>query len=155
MHIPHLYTLLGEPARSAERVARILHDSYQADADGLYDDEDFGCQSGFYLWNSLGLYPLIGHTIYLLVPPLFDRMTLKTGTGILMIECDRGAGSACIAGVKLNGRKLNRAYVTHQELSGNVKLQFMLADKPNDFGRTELPFELLEKSSFEKSFNKA
>ncbi len=140
MHIPHLYTLIGAPDSSAERVAEALKESYKVDRNGLRDDEDFGCQSGFYLWNSVGLYPVIGHTIYFLTPPLFDTMTLRTGSGTLSVSACRKEGSRYIQGVKLNGKTLNRAWLRHEELCGDVRLEFFLCDVRPDFGRSELPF---------------
>ena len=140
MHLPHLYTLIGRPELSAERVLAELEKNYRLEPDGLRDDEDFGCHSSWYLWNSVGLYPLIGHDLYLLTPPLFDRMRLRTGTGTLRIAVDRSRGSRHIAGIELNGRKLNRAWLRHGELTGEVELTFRLTDGETDFGRSELPF---------------
>lgn len=141
-HIPHLYTLIGEPERSAERVHHALRNQYHATPDGLRDDEDFGCQSSWYLWNAIGMYPMIGHAIYLLTPPLFSYCRLKTETGLISISTDRSAGSSYIVGLRCNGQALDRAWLRHDELQGECILEFLLADQPTDWGKRILPFAL-------------
>ena len=138
VHVPHLYTLAERPDRSADRVREALKQGYHPTADGLSDDEDFGCQSSWFLWNSLGLFPLIGHTIYLLTPPLFDRSRIQTGSGTLTVQVDRSSGSRYIAGVKINGRTLERAWVEHRELLGECELAFRLSDTPGAWGQTPI-----------------
>ena len=141
-HVPHLYTLIGEPERSAERIQQALRNQYHPTRDGLRDDEDFGCQSSWYLWNAIGLYPVIGHTIYLLTPPLFISCRLKTGTGHITIRTDRSAGTKYIVGFCRNGQKINRAWLHHAELQGECLLEFSLADQPGRWGKDILPFSL-------------
>ncbi|NMD86189.1 hypothetical protein HF882_06280 [Victivallis vadensis] len=141
-HIPHLYTLIGEPERSAEHVRYALRSQYRPTPDGLRDDEDFGCQSSWYLWNAIGLYPLIGHSIYLLSPPLFSYCRLKTGTGHIIIKTNRSAGSDYIIGLRCNGRELDRAWLHHEELQGECVLEFLLAAQPEQWGKRTLPFVL-------------
>lgn len=136
VHVPHLYSLAGRPDRSADRVHEALKREYSLSCDGLSDDEDFGCQSSWFLWNSLGLFPLIGHTIYLLTPPLFDRSRIQTGSGTLTVHADRSSGSRYIAEVKINGRTLERAWVEHRELQGESELAFRLSDTPGAWGQT-------------------
>jgi len=140
MHIPHLYTYAGRPDLAAERVLKNL-ETFNTSPDGLTDNEDMGCQSGYFLWQSMGLYPIYGQAIYMLSPPLFGSVETKLGnTGkTLKISATRKGRGKYIVGANLGGKAINRAWVTHSELLEAGEIHFKLADKPNDWGRKELP----------------
>jgi predicted alpha-1,2-mannosidase len=62
MHIPHLYTYASRPDLASERVHASLKTSFKNSPDGLLDNEDMGCQSAYYLFNAMGIYPIYGQT---------------------------------------------------------------------------------------------
>ncbi len=136
MHVSHLYTYAGRPDRAAERVHQSL-DCFANARDGIPGNEDMGCQSGFYLWNSVGLYPIIGQTHYMLSPPIFDHATLPAGPEKkeLTINCERNGEGRYIKSVSLNGKSLDRAYIEHNEIADGGNLLFELSDEPVVFGR--------------------
>lgn len=139
MHVPFLYSCAGRPDKAGERVLRSLAGDFADARDGLRDNEDMGCQSGYYLWNSMGLFPLIGSDQYLLTPPLFDRVEAsldgwKSGL-TLTVTADRSQGSRYIVGARLGDRPLDRCWITHAELLATPRLHLVLADEPGGWGR--------------------
>lgn len=139
MHIPHLYTYAGHPERAAERVLENLG-SYSIAENGLPDNEDMGCQSGYFLWQSVGLYPIYGQTHYMLTPPLFDRFEAQLENGeVLTITAERKGSGKYIESCWLGDQKLDRAWIYHQELMDSRRLHFVLADQPGDFGKQTPP----------------
>jgi putative alpha-1,2-mannosidase len=142
MHIPHLYTYAGRPDRAADVVRKTLAQAYGNRDLGLPDNEDMGCQSGYYICNSIGLYPIYGQEHYMLVPPLFDRVELDLGTTgkTLTIIATRGGGKGLyVQEASLNGRPLDRAWVRHEEISNGGELRFVLADAPSAWGTRQTP----------------
>lgn len=139
MHVPHLYTYAGRPDRAAERVLKSL-ERFADSRTGIPGNEDMGCQSGYFLFNSMGLYPVIGQSHYLLTPPLFDRIEAQLGESgrTLRITADRAGQGRYIQSVSLNGEALDRAWVDHEELSG-ARLHFDLGDEPADFAKRRPP----------------
>ncbi len=131
MHLPHLYTYAGCPDLAAEKVLESLA-LFRPIPDGLPDNEDFGCQSGYFLWHAMGIYPIYGQMHYMLSPPLFDRVEAEMGEfGTLTITADRAGGGSFVQHVSLDGVQLDRAWVTHEELTRSKKLHFVLGDQPS------------------------
>lgn len=134
MHLPHLYTYAGRPDLAAQRILETL-ETFSAQADGLKDNEDMGCQSAYFLWNSMGLYPIYGQEHYMLTPPLFDKIEVKIeGNKNLLITADRTGLGKYIQQCFLGGKLINRAWVTHSELLKEEHLHFVIGDRKNDFG---------------------
>ena len=79
-----------------------------------------GAQSAYYICVMMGLYPIMGQDLYLLLPPAFDETTLVLGqTGrplVLRTKC-RGEGKY-IVGVTADGSVFDRSWITHAELLG-------------------------------------
>lgn len=139
MHLPHLYTCVGRPDLAALRVREALK-HFTLGPDGLHDNEDAGCQSCFYLFNALGLYPFIGFDLYFLCPPRYDETLLRMPErGVLRLTRECRGGDAYITGATLNGKSVNRAWVRHHEIAFDAHLHFILGAEPTDWGTRELP----------------
>ena len=137
MHIPHLYTYAGRPDKAADAVRATLAQAYGNRDDGLPDNEDMGCQSAYYICNSIGLYPIYGQMHYMLVPPLFSRVEFDygmTGKQLTILAERNGSQGRYIHSASLNGHPLDRAWVTHEEIAAGGELRFVLADVASDWG---------------------
>ncbi len=135
MHLPHLYSYAGRPDLAADRVRDCLA-LFSATTAGLPDNEDMGCQSGFFLWHAMGLYPIYGQQHYMLTPPLFDSITARLGDGAMLhITAERRGEGKYIHACYLGEEELQRAWVTHEELLRTPRLHFVLADEPSSWGR--------------------
>ncbi len=140
MHIPHLYTCVGRPDLAAIRVREALDGHFKLGPDGLRDNEDAGCQSCFFLFNALGIYPLIGHEFYFLCPPRYDRSVIRMPErGTLTITRECRDGDTFIVAATLDGQPINRAWLRHEEIAHEGTLHLVLAAEPTDWGTTELP----------------
>lgn len=113
MHIPHLYAFAGRPERAAARARKSLETAYANSADGLPDDEDMGCQSAYYICNAIGLYPIYGRTVYSVVVPLFERVTLALGVGGRTLEIVRTGSGASVAAIRVNGARQKGTLIEH------------------------------------------
>jgi hypothetical protein len=92
-HMAWLFAELGEPGLSQEYVAKILNELYSDSPDGLSGNEDCGQMSAWYVFSSMGIYPICpGRPEYTVGNPLFNEIritpyggrtfTIKTtGTG--------------------------------------------------------------------------
>lgn len=123
MIIPHLYAFAGKPERTAELIHRSLRERYLNSPDGLPDDEDMGCQSAFYVGNSVGLYPIYGQTFYSVVPPTFERSVLRYGnTGKSLTILRKGSGPH-VKSLSLNGRLLVGTLIEHTDIADGGALE--------------------------------
>jgi len=141
MHTPYLYIYAGRPDRAADRVRESMLGSYANTRRGLHDNEDMGCQSAYYMCGAIGLYPVMGQPLWLLVPPRFDEVTLRLGEtgGTLRISVRREGEGRYIRAATLNGAALDRAWLRHAEIAGGAELCLDLGDEPGEWGTRDLP----------------
>jgi len=115
---------------------------FHARRDGLSDNEDMGCQSAWYMCSTLGLYPIMGQDLYMLVAPAFTRSEMALGSSgkPLVIEApEAGEEHIYVKAVTLNGKPLRRAWLRHHEIAQGAVLRFSLDTVPGDWGTDELP----------------
>lgn len=75
---PWSYHWLGRPARTQDVVDRARAELWSAGADGLPGNDDLGSLSAWYVWSSIGLYPLTPGTPNLAIGvPAFDSVVLR------------------------------------------------------------------------------
>jgi putative alpha-1,2-mannosidase len=142
LHIPYLYIYAGRPDKTAERVRICLEKYFHPTRNGLSDNEDMGCQSAWYMCSTMGIYPIMGQDLYLLSSPLFKRTEMMLGTSgnRLVIEApEAGPDRPFVRSVTLNGKPLDRAWLTHHEIAHGATLHFKLANSPGEWGMKELP----------------
>ena len=94
-------------------------------------DEDDGAMSAWYVFASIGMYPLVvGEAIYELFPPLFDKVTLHLGadqktTVIIRKEGQGAKGEGQVKRVTWNGKTLTNYQISVKELMKGGELVFV------------------------------
>jgi putative alpha-1,2-mannosidase len=85
--------------------------------------------SAWYVFSALGFYPVNPIAAeYILGVPAFATSTIKLQTGrTLQIIAD--PKKRFVNKVLLNGRPLNRIFITHKELLGGGTLEFVMSDR--------------------------
>ena len=128
---PWLFTWAGAPSKTQEYVRLILTKAYSTAPDGICGNEDCGQMSAWYVLASLGLYPACpGSGEYILTAPLFRESVLRLANGkTLTIKADNPS-RPYIAGVELNGKPVDRNWLTYDEILGGGELSFKLSAKP-------------------------
>ncbi|WP_269523306.1 GH92 family glycosyl hydrolase [Coraliomargarita parva] len=127
MILPHLYAFAGRPDRTAHMVANSLRENYLNHPDGMPDDEDMGCQSAYYICNSIGLYPIYGQTLYSLVPPVFEKSLLHYGESGKELEIRRKGEGSAIQSIRINGRTLESTLIEHQAIEDGGILEITVS----------------------------
>jgi predicted alpha-1,2-mannosidase len=139
-HMAWLYHYSGRPELGAAVVRRITDELYSAEPDGLSGNEDCGQMSSWYVFAAAGLYPVTpGSDLYVLAPPLFDRVTLRPeGGGEFTIRTEGATGGGMfIASARLNGKKLKRSFLHHNEIMRGGELVLTLSLEPGaSWGRS-------------------
>lgn len=78
-HMPYIYAELGEKQKSAELVER-LAGLFTSSDDGFPGDEDNGTTAAWYIFSTLGFYPVCpGRASYVVTKPLFDSAVMHCG----------------------------------------------------------------------------
>lgn len=106
-------------------------------------DDDAGAMSAWFVLAACGVLPAcVGEPVYYLNLPLFQQLTLQTGgRKPLLIQVENYAPNhTYIQAARLNGKLLNRNWLTHQELAAGGTLVFVAADVPNKNWGTQQPW---------------
>jgi predicted alpha-1,2-mannosidase len=132
-HIPYLYDFAGAPAKTQEHVRRIMSD-YTDAPDGLIGNDDAGQMSAWFVFSSLGFYPVTpGSDRYEIGSPLFDEATLHLpgGRSLHIVAHGASAGGRFIRSVTLNGIPIRRPWLLHKELTAGGELRFTMSNAPS------------------------
>lgn len=139
--VPYLYNYAGRPDKTAVRVHHLLQQHYLAGRRGLPGQDDSGALSSWYVWSSMGLFPVAGQTHYLLGSPLWDsaELEVKPGTKLRITAKRTSPSHLYVQTLTLNGKAIDRAYLYHDELLKGGELVFTLGAKPSGWGTQSLP----------------
>lgn len=131
-HMAYLYSYTDQPWKTQAMTRRLLDEMYAPTPEGIIGNEDCGQMSAWYVLSSLGFYPVCpGSNEYVLTAPAFRKAVLKLANGkTLEILANNPEKNIYIKKVSLNGKALEKNFVTHSQLMEGGTLQFELTDKP-------------------------
>lgn len=125
------FAVLGDSARTAKYTRWALATQYGDGPDGLPGNDDSGTMSAWYIFASLGFYPVAGSTTYVLGSPLFTRATLHLPGGDLVVDAPASTPRArYVGGVTLAGAPLSGFTVAHGDLVRGKTLGFAMRETP-------------------------
>jgi putative alpha-1,2-mannosidase len=105
---------------------------YKPAPDGLVGNDDLGQMSAWLVFTSLGFYPVApGSNQYVLGRPFVDRavLHLPTGKALTIESVNLSQERGFVKDVLLNGKSLDRSYVTHEELINGGELKFVFSSE--------------------------
>ena len=155
-HMIYLYNYAGEPWKTQYHVRDVLDKLYNYTPDGYCGDEDNGQTSAWYVFSSLGFYPVTpGTDQYVFGSPLFNKVTLNFENGKKLVIDAHGNSkeNVYVRDIRLNKKGINRNYILHSELQKGGTLQFTMTnvpDKKRGISAEVYPFSM---STKEKSKN--
>jgi len=132
--IPFMYNFTASPWKTHLRVKEILADEYSDGPGGLSGNDDAGQMSAWYVFASLGFYPVDPvSNDYTFTAPLFDRITitLPGGRTLQLITRKESKNSGYISGMKWNGKEYKLNYLTYERLMQGGRIEVELQDKPD------------------------
>ncbi len=131
-HVAYLYDLIGKPKKSQYYINKIINTLYNDAPAGLCGNEDCGQMSAWYVFSTIGLYPVNPvDGKYYFGSPQFEKATLNLPNGkIFSVKANQVSPyNFYISKVKLNGRVLNRSYITYNEIQQGGELVFDMTDR--------------------------
>jgi len=131
-HTVYLYTLVGQPWKTADRIKEILHTMYTDQPDGLSGNEDVGQMSAWYILSSFGFYqvePAGGKFVF--GYPNFDKVEIAVPAGKFVIEREnKGQQNNYIQGIVLNGTEYKKPWIEYADIMKGGELKFLMGDEP-------------------------
>lgn len=128
-HAAYIFNKIGKPHETQKYVHKIVTQLYNDSPAGLCGNEDCGQTSAWYVFSALGFYPLNPISCeYELGTPLFDKATIHLENGNdFTIEAKRTTPNKyLVEDVVLNGSKLRKTYITHENLIKGGQLVFKI-----------------------------
>ena len=139
-HAIYLYTWSGQPWKTQYWVKEARDRLYHPTPDGYCGDEDNGQTSAWYVWSSLGFYPVCPASgEYVLGAPAFPKITvtlpgshplvITTGTtGVSPVEIP---DNRYVQKLFFNGVEYDKNYLKLDDLRAGGTLAFEMSSTPN------------------------
>ena len=130
----YMYNFIGQPTKTQRYVRQVMDEFYTDERDGLSGNEDCGQMSAWGVFSSLGFYPATPASgYYVLGVPRFNHAAVHLGNGHTFTVTAKGLTpqNRYVKSVKLNGKKLDRSYVTVEEVLAGGELTFVMTDSPD------------------------
>jgi len=159
LHAPFLFNEAGAPWLTQKWVRKILTEPivqkygthnffpepifdrvYKNTPDGYLEemDCDYGCMAAWYNMSAIGLYQVCpGDPVYQLTAPIFEEVKINldkkiySGKSFLIKAKNLSKDNIYIQSATLNGKPLNRAWISHGEIAQGGKLVFEMGKQPD------------------------
>ncbi len=130
-HNAYLYDYALQPWKTQKITRDLLEKMYSNSPEGIAGNEDCGQMSAWYVMTALGLYEACpGSGEYCLTTPLFKEADLRLANGKTLKITASDPSKTYIKSVSLNGRAIDRNFITYDEIMGGGELSFELCTEP-------------------------
>lgn len=129
------FPFAGAQSRTARWSRYLVNEAYTLKPDGVPGNDDYGTMSAWFVWASLGLYPMAGQTKFVVGSPRFSARIPERNLRIVVTNASDE--NAFVQSAKLNGSPLPEPFLTFQQLaSGNATgvetlVEFVMGPEPN------------------------
>jgi predicted alpha-1,2-mannosidase len=132
-HILYLYTMTGQPHKTADLVRKVLSELYHDRPGGLSGNEDVGQMSSWYILSSLGFYqaePAGGR--YWFGSPIVDEAAINVGDGktFTVKATDNSTENKYIQNITLNGMEYTKPYIDFTDIAAGGELVLTMGSEP-------------------------
>ncbi len=136
-HMAYLYNFVNKPYKTQEKVHQILTELYTNSPDGISGNEDCGQMSAWYIFSSLGFYPVTpSSNQYIIGSPLFNKATinLENGKTFTVEMVYKSEENIYIKSAKLNGKNYEYSFINHNDIVNGGTLVFEMTKTPSNWG---------------------
>ena len=133
-HAIYFYNYAQQPWKTQQKIRYVLDNLYGAEADGYCGDEDNGQTSAWFLFSSLGFYPVAPVTMeYVIGSPLFNyvEISLPNGKKFIIDSAENSDENIYIHNVKLNKKYYTKNWLHHNDITNGGRIIFNMKNKPN------------------------
>ncbi|RFZ82985.1 glycoside hydrolase family 92 protein [Mucilaginibacter terrenus] len=131
-HVAYLYNWTDKPWKTQERIRMILNRMYKPTPDGLGGNDDTGQMSAWYIFSTLGFYPIApGSPEYAIGSPAINTASINVGNGkqFNITVKNQSEKNVYIQKMTLNGKPLNGLSITHNQIMSGGDLVFYMSSK--------------------------
>ena len=140
-HMAYLYNYIGKPQKTIQITHKILNEFYKNSPDGLIGNEDCGQMSAWYVFSSMGFYPVTpGNPMYTLSSPIFDEIKINLEDGkkfsIKNNYSTTGSETGIVTSVSINDKISYRSSLPHVMImnGGNISFNYGMTNDSVKYG---------------------
>jgi predicted alpha-1,2-mannosidase len=146
-HLPYLFNYLGKPEFAQPLLKQLMTQTFNDSITGYPGDEDNGSMAGWYIFSSLGFYPVCpGSGEYVVGMPLFDKVTMHLSNGkTVTITADPNKEQhQFVDHIHFNDSPYESLFFKHQDLLEGTEIHFSLGvvPRPKNYTAEQLPFSM-------------
>lgn len=133
-HVAYLYNYLGEGWKGQKIVREVVDRFYGDEPGSLSGNDDCGQMSAWYIFNSMGFYPVAPSSGYYNIgSPALPGVTLTMNNGKKIVVTTKGWSKKAVYVNKvfLNGKPYTKSYLKWTDLKEGARIQFVMSTKPN------------------------
>jgi len=135
--VPFLFNEIGMPWLTQKWTRKICEKAYGADRYGICGNEDVGQISAWYVLAAMGIHPLCsGDGKYQITSPVFSKVELRldpkycAGKTFTVEAKNNSSENIYIQSITLNGKPLNRYWISYQEIVAGGVLEMEMGNVP-------------------------
>ena len=137
-HTAYLFAYAGEPWLGQKWARVVMDHAYGPGLMGLCGNEDVGQMSAWYVLSAIGFHPVSpADGIYIIGSPLFEQATIQLdskyypGKAFTVKTRNNSAHNFYVQSATLNGKPLNRVWISHSEVVAGGSLELIMGPNPN------------------------
>ena len=131
--VPWIYNWIEKPEKTSITIERIINEMYSSDVDGLPGNDDLGTMGAWYVFASVGLYPMIpgvgGFSINI---PQFDSIDIKLPENKILKIRKKGAENYYINSLKLRDKPHYSTWISWEKIKKGGILNYQISNEKND-----------------------
>jgi predicted alpha-1,2-mannosidase len=131
-HVAYLYNWTDKPWKTQERIRMILPRMYKPTPDGLGGNDDTGQMSAWYIFSTLGFYPVApGSDQYSIGSPAVNGgvINLDNGKKFTINVKNQGAKNVYVQKITLNGKPLDGLFIGHADIMNGGEITYYMSSK--------------------------
>ena len=130
----YMYNFIGQPTKTQKYVKQVMDEFYTDERAGLCGNEDCGQMSAWGVFSAMGFYPATPASgYYVLGLPRFNKvcMNLDNGKQFKVTAKNLSPQNCYVKSVRLNGKALERSFITFEEIYNGGELEFTMTSTPD------------------------
>ena len=128
---PWIYNWTDNSYKTSEVVHRVFNEMYTSEPTGLPGNDDLGTMGAWYVFASIGIYPMIpGVAGFSVNTPQFEKAIVNLPQGPLTIS-GGSTETPYINSLKINGKKYNSTWIDWGFIKNGGTIDFESSKTPN------------------------
>ena len=139
--VPWTYNWINKPNKTSQTISRILNEQYNSSVSGLPGNDDLGTMGAWYVFASIGLYPMIpgvgGFSINI---PAFENISIDLPNNNSLIIDKTGPDNFFIKSLSFDKTAHNSTWINWDKISKGGVLSFEITNNnQSKWGINESP----------------